>query len=47
MVVCVAEADVDKVLSILTEQGETASVIGRIQMSENTTEQKAEQVVIN
>ena len=39
MVVCVAEADADKAQAILTEQGETASIIGRIQASEGVTEQ--------
>ena len=43
MVVCVAEADVAQTLAALTEQGETASVIGQIKAATGD----AEQVIIN
>ena len=47
MVVCVDEADVDKALAILTEQGESASVIGKIQTADTVSKQHTGQVVIN
>lgn len=47
MVICINEADVDKALTLLTEQGESASIIGKIQAIDSNSEQAAEQVVIN
>ena len=38
MVLCVAEADVEQTLVLLREQGENASVIGRIERAENSSE---------
>jgi len=38
MVLCVAEADVEQTVSLLSEQGENASVIGRIERAENSSE---------
>ncbi|MDT8385093.1 MAG: phosphoribosylformylglycinamidine cyclo-ligase [Gammaproteobacteria bacterium] len=43
MVLCVAAADVDQTLALLGEQGESASVIGRIQASTGDSEQ----VIVN
>ncbi|VAW94428.1 Phosphoribosylformylglycinamidine cyclo-ligase [hydrothermal vent metagenome] len=43
MVLCVAEADVEPTLRLLNEQGESASVIGRIE----TATDDSEQVIVN
>jgi len=43
MVLCVAEADVDQTLTLLAEQGESATVIGKIE----TATGDVEQVIIN
>jgi phosphoribosylformylglycinamidine cyclo-ligase len=43
MVLCVAAADVEQTLAILTDQGESATVIGHIAMATGDSEQ----VIIN
>jgi phosphoribosylformylglycinamidine cyclo-ligase len=47
MVVCVDDADANKALTILTDQGESASIIGKIRKSGTVSEHDAEQVVIS